>query len=229
MKAYISEIFSSLQGEGIYLGQPQIFVRFAGCNLRCTYCDTPESLSTEKSAVMSLEEVLEKICQLHQQKKHESVSLTGGEPLLQAAFLKHLLPHIQALGLKTYLETHGGLPEALRHVIEHVDIVAMDIKMPSSISRELWKEHEEFLKISGPKAFVKIVVTEATSDAEIEQALALVRRVHAATPVVLQPVTPIQGVVPPSEEKILAWRHSGLAQLRDVRIQGQMHPIWGVR
>ncbi len=61
IKAKISEIFCSIQGEGLYLGQKQIFVRFAGCNLDCDYCDESKAKDGEKFSLQSPEEVVEKI------------------------------------------------------------------------------------------------------------------------------------------------------------------------
>src|SRR5512140_798032 len=95
MKAPVSEIFASYQGEGIYTGQPQIFVRFVGCNLRCDYCDTPANQSLdENQKYYSLETIISRIKTLSSQKISgcegsvpKTVSLTGGEPLLYPHFL----------------------------------------------------------------------------------------------------------------------------------------------
>ncbi len=133
MKAQITEIFHSLQGEGKYTGAAQVFVRFFGCNLRCRFCDTPHALGGPLARFQeySTGEVLNEIQGLWKKDCH-SVSVTGGEPLEQADFLKELLPQLQARGQKVYLETNGVLVEELAGVIDHVDIVSMDFKLPSS-------------------------------------------------------------------------------------------------
>ena len=84
VRAQIAEIFKSIQGEGIYAGRKQVFIRFYGCNLGCRYCDTQPLTFTE----MDLEEVLSTISVF---KNYHSISLTGGEPLQQIDFLQVLL------------------------------------------------------------------------------------------------------------------------------------------
>lgn len=126
---------------------------------------------------------------------HHSVSLTGGEPLLYADFLRIFLKLLREHNLKSYLETNGTLPEDMRRVIDLVDIIAMDFKLPSStLGKDFWKEHLEFLKVSsGKKVFVKAVVTATTTDEDIEKAAGLIKRVSPSTPFILQPATPVKG------------------------------------
>lgn len=98
----INEIFYSLQGEGFYTGTPAVFVRFSGCNLRCTFCDTLHQNGT----MMSLQEIVDKV------NKHPIaplVVLTGGEPSL---FIDETF--VAELKLKTgkriTIETNGTRP-----------------------------------------------------------------------------------------------------------------------
>ena len=83
MYAPITEIFSSIQGEGIFLGQKQIFIRFHGCNINCNYCDEKEK---KYFLNLSVKEAINKIESLngHKRKNLFFVSITGGEPLLYA-------------------------------------------------------------------------------------------------------------------------------------------------
>lgn len=139
MKGKISEIFESIQGEGIYAGERQIFVRFFGCNLSCKFCDTPLSQYSEYEPQGLISELR------FYQGNYHSVSFTGGEPLLQKDFLKEVLILLKQEGFRNYLETNGALPEALNEVIEHVDIVAMDFKLPSSTGAgDFWQAHRDF-------------------------------------------------------------------------------------
>jgi 7-carboxy-7-deazaguanine synthase len=182
MKAKISEIFDSIQGEGIYLGERQVFVRFFGCNLKCSFCDTPLSNFRE----YSVEELGRELAAFS---GYHSVSLTGGEPLCQVEFLESFLKESSGPGKTFYLETNGTLPSALERVIEHIGIVAMDFKLPSSCGNgPFWKEHEEFLKIAVCRdVFIKMVVTGNTQAGDIAMAANIVRRVNPLVPVVLQP------------------------------------------
>ncbi|MFH0877376.1 MAG: 7-carboxy-7-deazaguanine synthase QueE, partial [Candidatus Omnitrophota bacterium] len=152
MKAKIAEIFESVQGEGIYAGEKQVFVRFFGCNLTCGFCDTP--LTTFKE--YSVAELKEEIATFT---GYYALSLTGGEPLLQADFLKDFLGQIRGLDAKIYLETNGTLAGELSKIVDLVDIIAMDFKLPSFCGQEYWVEHEEFLKsVKAKDVFVKVCV-----------------------------------------------------------------------
>jgi organic radical activating enzyme len=230
MKARISEIFHSLQGEGKYTGVRQIFVRFSGCNLRCRWCDTPQALGGPLSRFQeyTVEEILNEVQKLWPRDGH-SVSLTGGEPLVQTDFLKELLPAVQARGQKTYLETNGVLVEELAQVIDHVDIVSMDFKLPSSAgTRGYWREHEAFLKISLRKeVFVKAVVCRRTILEDIVTAVELLARLDPHVLLVLQPngLERDEGAL----EKCLEYRDYGRRYLPNVEVMPQMHKIWGVR
>jgi 7-carboxy-7-deazaguanine synthase len=240
-KAAISEIFSSLQGEGPYVGERQIFIRMAGCPWRCRYCDTPGSLEARGHRTFTVEEVLDEVHRIQEKQIHRTVSITGGEPLMQADFLAALMPSLRRLGLRTYLETSGTHPGLLRRVIADCDIVAMDIKLPSAIGRGFWIEHAEFLEIAGDKAFVKLVLTADTTPEEIQRSLDLLASRRPAPTLVLQPVTPIEDLEPrlkntasrawikaPSPDRLADWRDLARQRLPDVHVIPQMHPQWGL-
>lgn len=124
MKAPIIEIFSSFQGEGVLIGQRQIFVRFAGCNLNCAYCDTKNSISKKEGTLMTPEEVVSKIESILTPDCH-IISFTGGEPSLYPEFINEVS---KLTNLDIMLETNGVLPENI-DLIEKLDIVSLDIKL----------------------------------------------------------------------------------------------------
>lgn len=125
MKAPIIEIFSSFQGEGLFIGQRQIFVRFAGCNLNCSYCDTGDSKSEKSGKLMTVDEVVDSINDILTPDCHV-VSFTGGEPSLYPDFINEVSKQID---LDILLETNGTLPNNIA-MIEKLDIVSLDIKLP---------------------------------------------------------------------------------------------------
>src|SRR3989338_8128097 len=114
-RADLTEVFASIQGEGIYVGAPQIFIRFNQCNLSCEYCDTP--INVPDIPLQTLEEILEKVKKLYHPRYFHSFSLTGGEPLLYVSFLKKLIPSLKKLIPRAYLETNGVLAENLSQII----------------------------------------------------------------------------------------------------------------
>lgn len=184
MKGRISEVFESVQGEGIYLGEKQLFVRFFGCNLNCNYCDT----KLEDFKEYEPHELMDEIKAYHDD--YHSISFTGGEPLLQKDFLKEILYYTKCYGFKNYLETNGSLPGDLSEVIENVDIIAMDLKLPSSsgFDRILWDEHKNFLKIASQKeVFLKSVVCDSTSEVDLIDSLNLIKEADRSAVLVLQP------------------------------------------
>jgi 7-carboxy-7-deazaguanine synthase len=121
----VCEMFASLQGEGIWLGVPSAFVRFAGCNLACTWCDTPyasrEPLEYEDT---SMEDILA-FATSDAEVRH--VVLTGGEPMLQP-LLPELTRQLKARGLTITIETNGTLPPG--DVV--CDLGSLSPKLPNS-------------------------------------------------------------------------------------------------
>ena len=125
MKAPIIEIFSSFQGEGLLIGERQIFVRFAGCNLNCNYCDTNDSKSEKSGKLMTPQEVTDEINKLLTP-DCKTVSFTGGEPSLYPDFISEVSKN---LDLNIMLETNGTLPDNI-DLIDKLDMVSLDIKLP---------------------------------------------------------------------------------------------------
>ncbi|MCX5679043.1 MAG: 7-carboxy-7-deazaguanine synthase QueE [Candidatus Omnitrophica bacterium] len=229
--AEITEIFSSIQGEGIFAGAKQIFVRFKACNLACSFCDEPRDAAGEIYTPASL---MNEIRLLTEKKgPHHSVSLTGGEPLCYTDFLSSFLPLLSKSGRKSYLETNGTLPGELARVIDLIDIVAMDFKLPSSTGeRAFWGEHLEFLKIaSKKKVFVKAIVTPETTAEDIRQAVSIIKNLNKHVPFILQPATPVKK----SDKEVdtgtlLEFMEIGIDNdLEQIRVMPQVHKIMGIK
>ena len=231
-KGKISEIFSSIQGEGLYWGKKQIFVRFYACNMKCVYCDEEVKTFHGPFEEVDLATLRNRVLALEADKgPHHSISFTGGEPLLYPDFLKRLLPLLKSDGFLVYLETNGTFPQRLQEILPWVDIIAMDMKLPSATrDRPFWKEHREFLKIGRMRnLFVKIVVTEETAFNEVEKAVQEIARVDRAIPLVLQPVTPygeIQETISSTSLFLLEKQARGI--LQDVRSIPQLHKLVGI-
>ena len=182
----IREIFTSIQGEGPYVGQKHIFVRFCKCNLNCAYCDT--DFNSQNAKDYNIDDLALNLAD----NDAEVISFTGGEPLLELDFLKEFLSEYKSkLNKKIYLETNGTLYKNLAQIIDYIDIISMDIKLESATGQKnLFFENEEFLKIAQKKeTFIKAVFDENISDDEIEKVAYLAKKYN--TLLILQPKMPI--------------------------------------
>ena len=229
-KGHLLEVFSSYQGEGPYAGLKQVFVRLSGCHLRCVYCDTPESW--ERSSTWALDgaprpnpvTVEESLDAIRSLGPHPSVSFTGGEPVLQAEFVREVALGVRALGMKTYLDTSGTLADRLALCADAIDIFAFDVKLPScpGVTAD-WDDTRRCLELArGREAFVKIVVMQDTREDEVARAA---RIIPAGMPVVLQLATPVNPqTLPPDGGKLSRLR---AAAGRDVLVLPQLHVLAG--
>lgn len=246
--ANLIEIFSAIQGEGLNVGTRQIFVRFGACDLRCTYCDSAHTWQKQATCLVettpgqrdfrefanpvAATQILDWLAHQHLPHLHDSISLTGGEPLLHSSFLAYLLPQLRSrIDLPIYLETAGHRPAQLANIIDYLDLVGMDIKLPSVSGENHWAAHSEFLTRchQHPRAiFVKAIVDRHTTPADLEQLAQLVARVDRQIPLFLQPVTPLGATLtpqPPSPEQVLAWQALLKQSLADVRVVPQTHKM----
>jgi len=229
-RAPIAEIFVSRQGEGLYCGQRQIFIRFAGCNLNCSYCDEPAARDASAARRATLKEILKTVDSLRRTGSPEAVSLTGGEPLLFPAFLNRLIPALKRRGLQVHLETNGSLPQAYAKLKTKPDVVAADIKLPSAAKRGLWDAHLKFLKLCRAKVFVKTVLDSRATLPEIARAVEVTAQAGSGIPFFWQPATPSKkGVRPASPAFIKKALALARAKLKDARVLRQMHVVWGVK
>ncbi|MEN6349452.1 MAG: 7-carboxy-7-deazaguanine synthase QueE [Syntrophomonas sp.] len=243
MKANFAEIMESIQGEGLLLGSKQVFLRFTGCNLRCSYCDTPASRehmptgrlfiktgSRQEAEIFTNPLSAEQVHSYITDRFSSSwISLTGGEPLLWTDFIKELALTFKNSGYKFLLETNGTLGEQLSECLPFIDMISMDIKLPSATASDCWDLHHSFLlKAREKPCYIKVVVTADTTFQEIKQAASLVKSVGAGIPLILQPVTCKSncGCVP--IDKLLAMQKLVLEELNDVRIIPQLHPLMGL-
>ncbi len=122
MTIYVNEIFSSIQGESVNAGRPCVFVRLAGCNLRCTYCDT--TYAYEQDEKYELNEIVKQVDAFN----GDLVEITGGEPLLQEE-TPALIHVLLEKGYEVMMETNGSFNINL---VDRRCMKILDMKCPSS-------------------------------------------------------------------------------------------------
>ncbi len=228
--AKISEIFLSYQGEGPYASSRQLFLRFYGCNKSCVFCDT----LLESYKTFTKDNLMGKV--LDFEGDYNELVLTGGEPLLFPEFISGFLVLFKNYRENPiYLETNGTLPEALEKVIDQVDIVAMDFKLPSSTggTDDVWASHERFAGIAAAKELIiKAVVTGSTDFKDIKRMASVIGGLgQDGIDIVLQPVTAANGLVTEPDEEMLYYfkKHIEKETRGNVMIFGQMHKCLGIR
>src|SRR5689334_6888986 len=244
--ANVSEVFVSFQGEGPHVGCRQLFVRFAGCPLRCRWCDTPESLVPVAScrvfgpdgveqranpfSAAALDATVHALVAaappLH------AIAVTGGEPLAQAEFLAAWLA-TRTTDLPVLLETAGVLPARLRQVLPWVAIASLDVKCPSNTGeRARWDEHEACLAAAvggGREVYVKMPVDETTAPDEIERGARLVATAAPGAPLFLTPLTEADGPRLVVGASTLERWHAIASRVHpDVRVLPQLHKVLGI-
>lgn len=246
MKTYLSEIFSSVQGEGPHVGERHLFVRFCGCHRECIFCDTPvektESCLVERvpgsnefeqvKNPIEADQLAEIIESFDEPKRlNKRISITGGAPLLQAHYLRELLPRLVAHEYSIYLETAGDMPQQLKSIIEWIDIVAMDVKL-ESVTKEkaTYPTHWQFLKTCRDwdvEVFVKMILSAETDTKEFLMAVDGVKQAGGKnTLLVIQPMTKAEKTdAVPSVDQLLKWQELAVRILPDVRIIPQTHKM----
>ena len=147
---HIIEIYKSIQGESSFTGLPCIFVRLAGCNLRCTWCDSEYTFVGGKK--MSLDEVA---AEIHKLAPVKLVEITGGEPMLQERELLPFIDRLLAAGYTLLLETSGERP--LTKVPKAVHKI-VDVKCPGSGEGGTFRESN--LPLLSQRDEVKFVIVD---------------------------------------------------------------------
>jgi len=204
----INEIFYSIQGEGKWMGLPNIFIRATGCNLRCSFCDTTYAYETGEE--MSIEEIINRI------RKHPCnyVCITGGEPLLQ----EEIVQLIDVLLEKKYvicLETNGSI-DIENLVGKKSLLISLDIKCPSSTMHEKMNFNNVSLLTCNDQ--LKFIIKNRE---DYEYAKKIIKKYKPQSAIFFQPVWGI------NLKELSSWvLNDGL----DVRIGLQLHKIiWGDR
>jgi 7-carboxy-7-deazaguanine synthase len=133
----IAELFYSLQGEGALIGVPSVFIRTSGCNLRCSWCDTPYTSWQPEGIELSLEQIVDDV----KAYPARHVVVTGGEPMIMPDIVP-LTERLRALGLHITVETAGTV---FRPVV--CDLMSISPKLSNSTPSGPWAAQHDRLRI----------------------------------------------------------------------------------
>lgn len=201
----IIEIFASLQGEGLRQGEPTIFIRFSGCNLKCSFCDTRYAWQggRDLTALQSLKEIQ----RLRSRYPADWVCLTGGEPLLQD--ISGIVENLRKEGLKIQVETNATLYRPLP-----VDWYSISPKPPRYFYRPEYRTRAKE---------IKLILSESLRFATVEK---LRGEFPLPVPLLLQP----ESNAPRSVAKGLRYLNRALkAGLKNIRLSVQLHKLLNLR
>jgi 7-carboxy-7-deazaguanine synthase len=201
----IAETFASFQGEGARQGEPTIFVRLAGCNLACAFCDTKPARTGGRPA--SVSGIVARVERLKKSFPAAWVCLTGGEPMFQD--IGPLVAALKKAGFRLQIETNGTIYRPVG-----ADRVTVSPKPPR------YEVDPSFRKLA---AEVKLVVSR---DLALPAVVRVRKAFPAGTPVFLQP----ESNAPWSRAKAARLAGAALrAGLGNVRLSLQLHKVYGMR
>lgn len=212
----ISEIFSTIQGEGKYTGYPTTFIRLYGCNMLCDYCDTMYAVVGKRYSRMSIERIVQEVNRLG----NRHICITGGEPLFQ----EETMPLVYALESSGYvinIETNGGI-EIPDNRSNRIFSYTMDIKTPCSGKDNVAKNIYSNLELLSSKDEVKFVIA---SEEDYNFAKGTLKNYPTHANVIFSPM--FIGKKSTIMEDLVDWVMQ--AKLKNVRIGIQTHKILNVK
>ena len=209
----VVERFVSINGEGAHAGETAAFIRFKGCNLSCSYCDTKWA---NKNDALSSECTADSLVRWAADQPVNNITLTGGEPLLQDD-IEELIKKLLGLGLRVEIETNGSLPLDRYIKPDSRPAFTMDYKLPySGMESAMRRDNFKLLNEHDTVKFVAGSVQDLDRAREIISDYRLSDRCHVF-------ISPVFGKLPPAEVVEYMLDH----EMKDVRLQLQLHKfIW---
>ena len=233
----LSEIFTSIEGEGILFGTKTMFVRLAGCPFRCHWCDTLYALPMDSGSDYSVEEVKEIISKTLQPNTYK-INFTGGEPLVQYEAVIELAKFVRQKGLRAYLESACYDAVRFAKVLPYMDICKVELKLrDSKIVNEkqycnLLKNELECLRqaVSSCKTtYIKVVVTNSSNLKEFKEIVREVFRIAKPSELAGFIIQPSYRIDEPTLDVLFGFYDAVYPMYDQVRVVPQLHKIIGAR
>jgi len=237
-KIQLSEIFTSIEGEGILFGTKTMFVRMAGCHLKCYWCDTNYALAMNSGNTYSIDQV-KKMMKDQLQNNTYKINFTGGEPLIQYEAVKDLAKFTkEELGLRTYIESSCYDVNRFNKIIHYIDICKIEFKTKDSEAVDI-KHYEHLLNneigclrtaIENKKiTFIKIVVSNYTTAREFKKLIEIIFNTVKSEELAGFIIQPTNNINEPTVDRLLQFYDLIYPRYNEVRIIPQLHKIIGAR
>lgn len=237
-RARVSEIFTSIEGEGIFVGKKTMFIRLSGCHLKCRWCDTKYALPLDSGTDYQIDEIKDVIIKELRPFTYK-VNFTGGEPLLQTEAVIELADFIKKqTNLKTYMESSCFDSELFSKVLPYIDICKIEFKTDDSNV----VEDEEYdnlrlneircleLAVESNKAtYIKIVVTNSTNLESFKNLVYKISKRIKPSDILGFIIQPSFGIDQPTVNKLLDTYDIVEPMFPEVRIIPQLHKEIGAR
>ena len=236
----LSEIFTSIEGEGALFGTKTMFVRLAGCPLNCHWCDTQYAIPMDSGDIHATSRVKEMISSGLQENTYK-VNFTGGEPLAQHEAVIELAKFVkeEKKGVKTYLESACYDSMRFAKVLPYIDICKIEFKMRDARAvdgdnqyNNLRKNEMECLEIAidaDKMPYIKVVVTNATDIGEFADLVKQVFKVANGKNIAGFIIQPSNSKDEPVLERLFAFYDAVYPFYDQVRVVPQLHKIIGAR
>jgi 7-carboxy-7-deazaguanine synthase len=237
-RARVSEIFTSIEGEGIFVGKKTLFIRFSGCYLKCRWCDTKYALPLDSGTDYQIDEIKDLIIKELRPFTYK-VNFTGGEPLLQTEAVIELADFLKKhTNLKTYMESSCFDSELFSKVLPYIDICKVEFKTDDSkvvedeeydnlISNEI--KCLELAVESNKATYIKIVVTNSTNLGSFKNLVYNISKKIKPSDILGFIIQPSFGIDQPTVNKLLDTYDIVQPMFPDVRIIPQLHKEIGAR
>ncbi|MFN2434666.1 MAG: 7-carboxy-7-deazaguanine synthase QueE [Nitrososphaeraceae archaeon] len=237
-RARVSEIFTSIEGEGMFVGKKTLFIRLSGCHLKCRWCDTKYALPLDSGTDYQIDEIKDLIIKELQPFTYK-VNFTGGEPLLQIEAVIELADFIKKqTNLKTYMESSCFDSELFSKILPCIDICKIEFKTDDSKV----VEDEEYdnlilneikcleLAVESNKAtYIKIVVTNSTNLESFKNLVYNISEKIKPSDILGFIIQPSFGIDQPTVNKLLDTYDIVQPIFPEVRIIPQLHKEIGAR